>query len=704
MRINKRPILTRLTAALLGLLICAGAFSGCAGSFGSPESRANNAGGHEAADSLGFSFPHSGGSMVTPLSSTRSTDSSSTDSEYLTAESLEWLNEHGDTSKVYLLPDGFLYKYTEILTSVKLPNDNVLFDDEEIPDEKDLAVGYTNKTRINKDGLIQGGQVCFGITGYIPVKGTDRIRVDNYPGGYFTVYMALYANTDGNVTPCIGQKLILTERNGTLTSYQQDWCTRLGDYSFETKSTIAQTFGVDPDGEYYVVISSGNFFDGDEAVYRNYDKDGVTVVEPTATYEWKVYSSLNESGLSATVAELQDALVALQNRVAILEALVGVGSGGDHGGMSEEEKLSRIIAWDKPIYDDLEPYILDHTLRADPAMIKTWTSATDPNNKYAKEQIQMVYDEYNTLCEDYPQFVRDITDEYGGPCSDGELMVRVYEFCEYDGRQYNEGHTMASETKPTIIISAGIHKEWGGLISMTKAMVEITTNPDLQYLRRNCRFIVVPLLNPYCFLGYNIAEHRYNANGVELHKAFGDKLTEVECLYLDKIFRDYSDAALYVSCHSAQQDSTWGVGFVWASASSNYTCNLGFRLIDLMSWGWEQEYTGEVWQNAVTNANRNTDTCHYVGTQYDDKVFTALAPGDYRVGHAAISKTENSEYKHALKYGIQGVNVEVVDTFWVLSGRRLDPYVISHGAEVYINLFRLALESYDVNDKTAQYE
>ena len=620
----------------------------------------------------------------------------------LEAESTDWLLENGDTTKQYLLPDGFFYKYEETTTTVPgtpgtteplftniLPlavdangNDYVGANGED---------GYKTGTRLNSSKVEKDDHDDMCCTGFVPIDPTDGkyilrikgIKLQGSVGGYFYLFGDDRATGHGSAT-------------AMTTDFTAGYDSASDTYTLDlsTVSGLAEYKRA-----YYFRLSCGGITDNTIMTWNEeieYKTTGATEPIETITKAWV------STGRAFIPADYEEEILDHETRITALENN-GVGGGTTPGTtLTDAEKLARIATWDKPIFDELEPYLVptgeEMTVPAE--AVKGWNSSTDPNNTYRKAQVQMVYDTYTELCETYPEYVREITDAdngIGGLCSDGEQMVRVYEFCELDGRHYNAAHTKKSETKLTIIVSAGIHKEWGGLYGVTKALTRIAEDPKLRYLRRNCRFIVVPVLNPYCFLDYNATSGVKNYNGVNIHVAFDDVLAEIEAQYLDNIFKKYSDAAFYLSCHSAQIDTTYGVAFVWPSAGSYYTCNLGFHIIDMMSFAWEQKYGTETWRNKVAAQNNKTDA-------NGARLYTALPVGDYRVGHASISNTLNSEYKHALKYGIQGMNVEIIDTFHVLSSVGLDSYAITHGAEMYINLFRLAASNFNITDKTSQYE
>ena len=68
------------------------------------------------------------------------------------AESKEWLDNNGDTSKLYVLPDGYIYAHTAIMTG-GWTNQIPLSTDE----NGDIYnnVGYMEKYRITSEGIIK---------------------------------------------------------------------------------------------------------------------------------------------------------------------------------------------------------------------------------------------------------------------------------------------------------------------------------------------------------------------------------------------------------------------------------------------------------------------------------------------------------------------------------------------------------------------
>lgn len=83
------------------------------------------------------------------------------------AESVDWLNENGDTSKMYVLPDGYIYAFTAGGTQEVFVD--VLKD-----------VGYTPDKRINSSGaMVDTNGNGSDVTGYIPCKVGDIICLEN---------------------------------------------------------------------------------------------------------------------------------------------------------------------------------------------------------------------------------------------------------------------------------------------------------------------------------------------------------------------------------------------------------------------------------------------------------------------------------------------------------------------------------------------
>lgn len=371
------------------------------------------------------------------------------------------------------------------------------------------------------------------------------------------------------------------------------------------------------------------------------------------------------------------------------------------GGTLDESYLDKIRHWNVPVNDTNIPIFRLETDK--PAM----TDATlTPDYLYSM---------FDALMAKHPQY---ITKYDMGLCSDGIQHIYRYDFVEPEPHHRNDSQEW-EEQKLKIIIGAGIHWEWGSMFGIFNALEEITENKKLYGFRRNTHLIVIPCMNPYSALHGGITSTellrlaRQNANGVEIHRNFevgflrpGDSgykdpsnmfhggtapLSEPESQYVDKIMRENMDAALFMSCHgfdsvadSATDDM--GIGFIWVSAATAYTCNIGYRLIDKLSDSWMSDY-GDTLSAGI--ASYKTDK---------------LKDWDTRLGFGYMSSTNGSEQRQGTKYGIQSANVEMCNTFFVHGTKTnkepvMSSFTMSRGTEVYINYLLMVSGLYDQKDK-----
>lgn len=400
--------------------------------------------------------------------------------------------------------------------------------------------------------------------------------------------------------------------------------------------------------------------------------------DATVNYAWE------NTGHAFVQADYEDRIIAAEEQIAQNMADIESLKLGTN---SETDALELIKKWDAPIYD---------------ANIPIFELSTEKNAVTDEDKtVDAVYAKYDALMEKYPNY---ITKTDLGLCSDGVTHVYRYDFRESEPHRGITGAKEWSETKTKAIIVSGIHWEWGGIFSLYNALEEITENSSLFDLRRNIHLIVLPVCNPYAVANMSVR----NANLVEIHRNFevdfiypgesgyielGERshggtepLSEVETQYIDNIFKENTDSALFLTCHSNQHDEVWGTGFTWASPATYYMCNLHYRLVDKLSKSWMNRF-GETLKQGI--AEYKTEN---------------LADGDTRLGSAYLSTTNGTETKQATKYGIQATNIEVCDTFWVHGTTdnpesSLSSFTISRGAEVYVNFLLTALGVYDYKDK-----
>ena len=108
------------------------------------------------------------------------------------------IEECSDTTKLYVLPDGFIYAY--LYTEITAEPTN------EIPKSTDTdrktiynGKGYQLGLRINSSGAVTSSNApaTMGVTGFIPAKVGDKITVSNYkPNISYTSYVAAYDSSN----------------------------------------------------------------------------------------------------------------------------------------------------------------------------------------------------------------------------------------------------------------------------------------------------------------------------------------------------------------------------------------------------------------------------------------------------------------------------------------------------------------------------
>ena len=564
------------------------------------------------------------------------------------------IEECTDTSKLYVLPDGFIYAW--MLTEV----------------EVETGGGCTNLID-GTNGYIKEGQrysvssaafksytpgdyTFASIVIPVPTSGnlTVRVRGMRYKPAYPTIYGG---TTNQAFTNCYNDKT-------TTDSYDNN-----GDWIFSLSNTAGMS---------YIVAGGELKVDASQVIATVNEEIVEGGTEIVTEYAWV------STGLAFVPANYEDRIVELENIV------------DEHSADIENLKKgittsTAIKDWDAPIYDANIPVF---ELSSEKSAM---TNATNtPANIYAK---------YDALMAKHPRY---ITKTDLGLCSDGVNHVYRYDFCEPE--PLHESNKVWSETKAKAIIVTGIHFEWAGIYAMYNALEEIADNPALRNFRRNTHLIVVPVANPYATIASNYQSglptpNSYgvrNANGVEIHRNFevdwitsdsssahyggASPLSEVETQYIDNIMKNNTDAALFLSCHNCGVDTFWGTGFIWASTATKYMCNMGYRVVDKLSDAWMDKY-GDVLSVGIEEYK--TDL---------------LENGDTRLGWASLSSSPGTEAKQATKYGIQGTNVEICDPFQI-HGTTDNPepsmssFTMSRGAEVYANFLLTALGVYDYKDK-----
>ena len=574
-----------------------------------------------------------------------------------------------DQTKMYVLPDGFIYAYMltekEIETGPSYTNKLLTATD---VDRTTIynGKGYKEYTKLSGSS---GGESAetYGLcsTGFIfPVSSNDVLRIKGItPVTKSNHYVVAYNSSNTRTA------------NMTLLFEADRWVDESANSSI--KYTIT-------DGIFEIPLNLlGSGFDAIRICAGIDENTIITINEEIkegggtkiiTEYAW------TSTGHAFVPADYEDRIIDLEEEVS------------QHSADIENLKKgittsTPIKTWDAPIYDANIPVF----------ELSTEKSAITS----AEKTVESVYAKYDALMAKHPHY---ITKTNLGMCSDGVTPVYRYDFREPEPHRGTTGKKEWSETKTKAIIVSGIHWEWGGIFALYNALEEIADNPTLLNFRRNTHLIVLPVCNPYAVANQSVR----NANQVEIHRNFevdfiypdedgyieiGERshggtspLSEIETQYIDNIMKNNTDASVFLTCHSCQGDEVYGTSFIWSSPATYYMCNMAFRLIDKLSTAWMNKYSDKLLQGIAEYRTSNTPEW------------------DTRLGMAYLSTTNGTETKQATKYGIQGTNVEITDAF-LTHGTKSNPetalssFTMSRGAEVYINFLLTALGTYDYKDK-----
>lgn len=598
--------------------------------------------------------------------------------EPLVAESVTWLNENGDPTKVYIVPNadgqgGKVYAYAE--TEAVLEPDNVLAENPLLGD-KDINVGVVKGVRLSSSTGNETTNSGALSTGFIPCDDDDILTVTGWRGinGTSMYIIAYDVNKARLANVTIGVRGTTDFRISPATK----WATvDDGTDTFVTNplTSVMSTETVTITGIGYIRLCAD-----------------VNVADTMEVY-------VNKSSTVDTVAAwyaFADFVPTADARIEELDRRLSVVESGALGAVD-------MRTWDKPVYDTTPVVLIgDDT---DPTKAKP--AVGDRNT------VQAIYDAYDALMAAHPLYITKTP--YKDKTADGQALYR-YDFKAPKPHEYSGGGNPVI-VKPKIILISGIHYEWVGIWSLFHALEEIVTNPALRDIRRNVHLIVVPVCNPYCLSGpYSATNGRKNANGVEIHRNFAvdhavidptsnnyggaEPLSEVETRHIDSILAANPEAVAFVSCHNFDGRDTskpfgtsgggsdYGTTFMWASTATNYLYNLGGRFGVKMSEAWEDKY-GDAWRDqidAIIAARKTAGLTHQ-------------PEGDYTVGTAGKSTTPGTEAKHCMLYGIQGMTFEVAGNMMALDSENADSITITRGAEVYANLIATLLGAFDPRDK-----
>ena len=569
------------------------------------------------------------------------------------------VEECTDTTKLYVLPDGMIWAYmlTEVEAGPSYKNwltYSINADGSEYVGDNGED-GYRKDYRYSASSSAEKSATGYDCLGFIPAKAGDIIRIKNTTrptnSNDGSAYAMVYFFDSG-----------FAQASGKIELRSATYSDGIISLTIPSYSNIAYFKAT------LMGVSADTIITVNEEIVEG---SGTTIVRE---YAWA------NTGLAFVPADYEGRILDLEEQTSKTKT--------DIENLKKGITISTPIkTWDAPIYDANIPVFELSTEKA---------AITE-----AEKTVAGVYAKYDALMAKHPNY---ITKTNLGMCSDGVIPVYRYDFRESEPHRGISGAKEWSETKTKAIIVSGIHWEWGGIFGLYNALEEIAENPALFHLRRNTHLIVLPVCNPYAVANMSVR----NANLIEIHRNFevdfiypgqagyielGERshggtepLSEVETRYIDNIFKENTDAALFLTCHSNQSDTVYGTGFTWASPATYYMCNMHYRIVDKLSRVWMEKYGDELAAGMADYRTENTPEW------------------DNRLGSAYLSTTNGTETKQATKYGIQATNIEITDAFLV-HGTKANPepalssFTMSRGAEVYVNFLLTAFGTYDPKDK-----
>lgn len=464
----------------------------------------------------------------------------------LYAESSDWLAENGDTTKVYVLPDGYIWAYFyKEGTGPAYTNRLPLATD---ADRTTIlnGVGYVDGYRINSSGEAKALSGCQA-SGYIPVVQGDIIRIKNlqtYVGTKYNHMIAFYnsANT------YVGSTYLNPTNDMSGWADNQPVGVTLSSDKAEVTINTANVSG----------ITACNAF---RFMGTNMANVIVTVNEEIAEggsaggYGW--YST----GHAFVPADYEDRIIALEKKV--------------NTGL---QSTSNVYLESRNVYSLPVPsgYCESH--------VEYNATATHYLSKYDFATMTTMFTALATENPDY------VTETVLGKDASGAYDIKQYVL---DAPSVlSSGYTSAiKREKPVFIITSGLHGvEPDAVHSVYHFMKDLCQNhmesEQLEYLHNNVKFVIVPISNPWGYVNQNY----HNSNDVDLNKNFeygyqndGTDNTgtaaysESETALLKGVFDTYKNAVFHLECHGKHGVDTAFAETIWFSLMQS----LGSELIEL---------------------------------------------------------------------------------------------------------------------------
>ena len=582
-----------------------------------------------------------------------------------------------DTTKPYVLPDGYIYAYLLTKTeSSKKPNFTNLMEG---------AGAYVKDGYRYSQSSAAFKEYAAGTSVVFPYKAAAGTHVIRIRGGIVSsAYSSSFYMGDTNQAfPHTRNQTVKTDSNG--------------DVVYTTTSST------EVNG--YLCICIEGVTDLDNIIVTLNEEITYTITEGGVSYKWaNTRHAFVPADYEDRIIEVENDVTAQAKKISSLESKVE----NINADASITAAYNRIKNWQYPIHEDAPVFLLETN--------KPALTASDMTTAG-------IYAKYDALMAANSHYIKRVN---CGMASDGTTPIYAYHFKQPDPHYLHNGVTQWSEKKPVILVCSGVHPyEFTGEHCMFHAMEEITNNPKLMDLRRNLHFIIFPMLNPTAFTDTQYKMR--NPDGVQVHHNFevdhgkngavqGDRyyggatpLSIPETQYFNAVMEEYKDdLVLVMSCHNNELDERHGTGVIWCSCATHFTCNLGFRFADKMSLAWREKYGADVFDAGIRWAN-DFVLAQYANPTHPDFqwMFDIITPEaqpewDYLIGRSNMSGSGGTEYLQGVKYGIHGVNVEVCPRCMILD-RNYDlqntSNAITMGTETYINYFRTFMAVYDPKNK-----
>lgn len=607
-------------------------------------------------------------------------------------EQLVWLAENGDTTKEYLCVDGYYYEYVykegEPLYTNLLPlaTDS---DRETILN----GVGYKTGYRLNSSGLEKELSGC-QVSGYNDCKYGDTIRIKNlepYTEVSYNHVIGFYddSNTFLGSTylqpPASGNSWGTDHGKGvSISSDLTTFTIDSGNSSITgiTNCTAFRFMGTNM--ENVIVTVNQEIVEGTTEGAYSWENTGRS--NSSTNYENRISAIENaiktgEIGGKLEIVSIEEStedggenIVTFSDgsTLTIKNGLTGSrgssGTNGQDGTVQIEPLFAESVTWLDSNGDTSKLYILPDNFTY--AYINgTWkntgnlfTSSDRGCQKYVNDRNTYIMSVPGGYCESKVEYNTNGTHylskydfatmtsmfsalttsnpDYVTETLLGKDSTNTYEIKKYvldAPTAISDGYDSAmSREKPTFIITSGLHGVEPDAVHMVYHFMEdlcenYMESDQLEYLRNNVKFVIVPISNPW---GY-VNQSYYNSNDVDLNKNFAhgyqtngtdntgiQAYSEVETQYLKSVFDAHNNAVFHLECHGKYGEDTSFSQTIWFSlmrtlnsdlielCAEKITSQIGRRLYKM---GYE---TNKSVGGYITYYGTNGRPKDYTGTEY----------------------------------------------------------------------------------------